>query len=57
MVDDQLDLGDVEAAAGHIGGDQHLGVVRLELGEGGHALLLRLHAVQRGTGYTQLPLI
>ena len=57
MVDDQLDLGDVEAAAGHIGGDQHLGMVRLELGEGGHALLLRLHAVQRGTGYTQLPLI
>ena len=55
VVDNELHLWDVETSAGHVRRDQHLGVVRLELGQRGHTLLLRLHAVQGRAGNAKLP--
>ena len=46
MVDDQVDLGDVEASAGHVCGDKHLGLSGLEGSQTRSALLLSSHAVQ-----------
>ena len=46
MVDDEVNLGDIEASAGDIGGHEDLGVTRLEAGQPRRPLPLRLDAVQ-----------
>ena len=46
-VDHVGDVGDVDAAGGHVGGDQHFDVTALEAGEGAFALALALVAVHR----------
>ena len=55
MVDHELHFGNVEASARHVGGNQHAGLVGLELGQRGHSVLLRFHTVQRGTIQAELP--
>ena len=46
-VDDVADVGDVDAAGGDVGRDQHVDVPALERGERALALVLRLVAVDR----------
>ena len=54
MVDDQLHLGDIQPTARHICGNQQLRLIGFEEGQRGHALLLRLHAVEGGGDESQL---
>lgn len=45
-VDDEADVGDVDTAAGEVGGDEDVGGAIPHGGEGGLTLLLGLGAVQ-----------